>query len=449
MLANLTFAQSTQNKTLTETELKNDLLFLRRNLESKHPNLYLYSSKKELDQVFDSLYNTINRPLTDLEFYNRISILCSVIKDGHTIILPSALTSDYHLANSKFIPYKLIVNDNKLFVDQVLTNENTIGRGSEILTINNISAFEIINELERRLPRDGNNETYPEWILSNFFRGYYNYSYGHPNEYSIEFLQKDVPGKIAVNALSDDSISYYRKTNYPQVSNKIIPGTGITLQFSDENTYAVLKIRDFHKNVLKKDYKQNFKKVIREYFEQIHSKNVPNLILDIRDNQGGELAYGKLLLSYLIDKPFTLVESYYKVKSSGGQYQLKKMGGQSTGIQKPVKKGYKGNVTVLINGGSFSNSGIVASCLKRFTKATFVGEETGGNNKVLAGYIKEYTLPFSKIQVQIPTRQFLLDGNLSLTGHGTFPDLPVQQDPFSDFPDPVLKYVTDKITNGR
>ncbi|MBK9411998.1 MAG: hypothetical protein IPN61_01005 [Bacteroidetes bacterium] len=48
------------------------------------------------------------------------------------------------------------------------------------------------------------------------------------------------------------------------------------------------------------------------------------MILDLRDNQGGELTYGKLLVSHLIDKPFSLIESYYKVNSSGGKYELKR-----------------------------------------------------------------------------------------------------------------------------
>ncbi|MBK9411997.1 MAG: hypothetical protein IPN61_01000 [Bacteroidetes bacterium] len=104
---------------------------------------------------------------------------------------------------------------------------------------------------------------------------------------------------------------------------------------------------------------------------------------------------------------------------------------------------------MLINGGSFSNSGIVASCLKRNTKTTFVGEETGGNDKVLAGNIKEIILPFSQIEVQIPTKQFMLDNDLPLTGRGTIPDLPFQQNSSIDTSDATLNYVIKKIIKGK
>ncbi|MBL0033298.1 MAG: hypothetical protein IPP27_14400 [Bacteroidetes bacterium] len=37
-----------------------------------------------MDKLFDSLSNSIIKPMTDLEFYKHISVLSSTIKDGHT-----------------------------------------------------------------------------------------------------------------------------------------------------------------------------------------------------------------------------------------------------------------------------------------------------------------------------------------------------------------------------
>lgn len=438
-----------QDRILSSNELRQDLLFLKNKLETLHPNLYLYSSKTKMDILFDSLSNSIIKPMTDLEFYKHISVLSSTIKDGHTNFLPGKETMSYHDSFSKFLPYKLIISENKLLVDRVLTYENSIIRGSEIISINNISSKEIIEELKKRMVRDGNNQTYPYWILSKYFRNYFSFSYGHPTDFKIEYLQRDVTGTVVIKALSKDSISYYNIRNYPVIENSLQTEKGINLQIASDSIYAILKIRDFHRNVLKHTYKQNFKKEIRNAFREIEKIKPPYLILDIRDNQGGELAYGKLLVSNLINKPFSLIESYYKVGASGIKYELKKTGGKFTGQLRPSKKTFKGNLIVLINGGSFSNSGIVASCLKRNTKTTFVGEETGGNDKVLAGYIKEIILPFSQIEVQIPTKQFMLDNDLPLTGRGTIPDLPFQQNSSIDTSDATLNYVIKKIIKGK
>lgn len=99
--------------------------------------------------------------------------------------------------------------------------------------------------------RDGNNQTYPSWILSNYFRNYYSFSYGHPTDFKIEYLQRDATGTVMIKALSKDSISYYNIRNYQEIENTLQAEKGIKLQISNDSIYAVLKIRDFHKSVFK------------------------------------------------------------------------------------------------------------------------------------------------------------------------------------------------------
>ncbi|MBL0033299.1 MAG: hypothetical protein IPP27_14405 [Bacteroidetes bacterium] len=45
--------------------------------------------------------------------------------------------------------------------------------------------------------------------LSNYFRNYYSFSYGHPTDFKIEYLQRDATGTVMIKAFSKDSISYY------------------------------------------------------------------------------------------------------------------------------------------------------------------------------------------------------------------------------------------------
>ncbi|MEJ7677869.1 MAG: hypothetical protein WKG06_08385 [Segetibacter sp.] len=91
-------------------ELQTDFKFLRTKLERTHPNLYLYTSKAEFDLVFDSLYKCIKVPLTEMEFYNLITLLNSKIKDGHTMFLPSERASNYFNQNGKFFPFYVIIS---------------------------------------------------------------------------------------------------------------------------------------------------------------------------------------------------------------------------------------------------------------------------------------------------------------------------------------------------
>jgi hypothetical protein len=426
------------------TQLKADLADLKSNLEAKHPNLYLYNPKSVIDQVFDSLGRGIVKPMTGLEFYAHITSISSIIKDGHTIILPSAATTALHNKNSKFLPFQLVMENNRLWIDMIFTKNTPIPEGAEILSINDVKAEEIIKQLLDRQVRDGNNLSYPTWILNHYFREYYSYVLGHPNQVNVQYKNNTIEQTATLSCLSKDSINFLRQLKYPNRVPQKKAKEGLTLKFAPDNQYAILTIKDFHKVVLQKEYQQHFYKVMDNYFKALSLKKTGNLILDLRDNQGGELLYGAYLLSYLMTNPFTVLDTYYTIDPSKSDHSLRQSNGTALGVHLPKDLAFSGAIFVLINGGSFSNSGIVAACLKRNQRAKFIGEETGGSSKILAGYAKYHTLKNTGIQVQIPTKQFMLNEAMPLSGRGVFPDYPVATNVGDD--DAVLQYAISLIT---
>lgn len=413
------FGQKTniQEVVFSTDDLKADLKYLKAKLENNHPSLYLYTSKSIIDKVFDSLENSISKPLTELEFYKHITIISSIIKDGHTIILPSVESTNTQGNTSNFLPYHFVILNNQLFLDMVCTSDNSIPVGSEIITINNVQANDIIKKLSERQVRDGNNLTYPIWILSNYFRQYYSFIFGHPANYAITYKINGQTNAASIKALPKDSIYFYRQKNYPNKTFSNLPNEGLKLKIENDKKYAILTIKDFHNDVLKREYKQNFDKVIASYFEQINNSKTENLILDLRNNQGGDIENGVNLLSYLLDKPFSVVQEYNCVENNEVQH----CNGPSLGQHNPKANNFKGKLYVLINGGSFSNSGIVASCLQANNRAIFIGQETGGNPNVIAGFIEDIKLPKTKIQVQVPTKQFVIRDKANNKGQGVMP----------------------------
>jgi len=446
------FGQTTniQEVVFSTNDLKADLRYLKTKLENNHPNLYLYTSKSTIDKVFDSLENSIIKPITELEFYKHITIISSIIKDGHTIILPSVESTNTQGNISNFLPYHFVILNNQLFSDMVCTSDNSIPVGSEIITINNVEANEIIKQLSERQVRDGNNLTYPIWILSNYFRQYYSFIFGHPANYAITYKINGQTNVASIKALPKDSIYFYRQKNYPNKTFSNLPNEGLKLKIENNKKYAILTIKDFHNNVLKKEYKQNFDKVIASYFEQIINSKTENLILDLRNNQGGDIENGVYLLSYLLDKPFSMVQEYNCIENNEVQH----CNGPSLGQHNPKANNFKGKLYVLINGGSFSNSGIVSSCLQANNRAIFIGQETGGNPNVIAGFIKDIKLPNTKIQVQVPTKQFVITDKVNNKGQGVMPTqliIPTLAD-ILEGKDTELDYTIDLISttnNGR
>jgi hypothetical protein len=401
--------QYNPGRTYSVAELRDDFRLLRDSLEKKHPNLYLYTPKTAFDIFFDSLYNSITQPLTDLEFYHTITLLNAKIKNGHTMLLPGDSTMAWLNHNGKFFPFYVRVAGNHLYVNMNCSRDTAIQEGTEIVSINGINAPAILQTLLQRKIRDGYNTTYPVWILDNYFKEYYGFSFGHPLQFSVSLKSShsQIINRV-VNAVSKDSIRYNRNKRYSSRVITDMAGKGITLDLHKVRAYAVLTIRDFDSDNLKSNYNQEFKRTIDSLFNQIMLSNIKNLILDLRDNQGGNFANGQLLLSYLLGKPFKLL-----------------IKGEATEMVQPKEKRFSGKLYILINGGSFSNTAIVCSRLAYYKRAVFIGEETGGNNTVISGFSDDETtgeLPNTKINCAIPNMVFTIRDDISNAGHGTMPD---------------------------
>ncbi|HWB25203.1 MAG TPA: S41 family peptidase [Chitinophagaceae bacterium] len=389
----------------SESELKNDLTILRDNLEKREPNLYLYTPKETLDATFDSLYSYIKKPMTGEAFYKHITCLSSLIKNGHSYILPSPATREYSNKYEKFLPLHIMWIGGRMYADMNCSRDSTIKAGDEIMSINGLPASEIMHTLLIRQVRDGNNETYPVWILNNWFREYYSYIFGHPALFNITYKTGDGNYEnVNMPALSKDSIVYYMQQKYADRVVTKKDGQGIFLETNEKLNTAVLTIKTFDGDQLRDDYNQNFRDEMYNYFSVIRKANIQKLVIDLRDNQGGDPENGILLLSFLLHDPFTMV---YK--------------GPFSGVNKPLKEAYNGKLYVLINGGSFSVTGMVSSCLEQHRRCAFIGQETGGNKYVLSGDPETLELPATKIECQIATTVYLLRDKPNNEGHGVMP----------------------------
>ena len=384
-------------------DLQTDFRFLKTNLEKTHPNLYSYTPKAEFNLLFDSLYKSITRPMTETEFYNLITLLNSKIKDGHTMFLPGQAALDYSNQNEKFLPFYVIISGDKLYVNMNCSPDTLIKEGAELLSINGIKAADIINQLLLRQIRDGDNKTYPIWILTNYFKEYFSFTFGHPNLFSIDYQTGSTHLQTTIKALSKDSVKYYRQAKY---SNRILltnEKTGIALAINKQLNVATLSIKSFDTGILSSVYKQNFDSTIKKIFIQLYNTHCGNLILDVRNNQGGDFEPGKLLLSYLLRQPVKYLPD-----------------SKEAGLISPRKNRFKGKLFILINGGSFSSTAILCSYLELTKRGVFIGDETAGNKVVISGDPIDMTLPNTRILCEVSTVKYIIR-NSNNDGHGITP----------------------------
>ncbi len=391
-IASIGFSQS---KSFTKLQVEEDLSILKDNLKTFHPNLFLYSSSED----FESFFNEIDIPenASEQEAYQIISSASSLIKDGHTMFYPDTWLISKHNLSHHFIPLKVYWDGLSLYLVENYSEVKDLKAGSKINSINGLPSSKIINRMMTGMMRDGDNIQYPIWVINNYFFEYYSYFFGCKELYTFDLEFEGSERKATV-------VGMLKADLLERVNGKVENKKAIYTEYDMQNKLAILTIKDWHDALLKKYYEQNFKKEITKIFEQIDKQGIEHLILDLRNNQGGDLKNSKLVLSYLLNVPFRLVEEY-KVLDYGTLVNTK---GPELGIHKPKSKTFDGDLYVLINGGSFSNTSIFSSVLKKHNRATFIGTETGGSEYVLAAYTKNIVLPNSKIQVEIPTKQFLI-----------------------------------------
>jgi hypothetical protein len=385
-------------------DLKADFQFLRITLEKIHPNLYLYTSKAEFKSFFDSLYNSITTSLTELEFYNLITLLNLKIRDGHTMFLPGQEAMNYFNQKDKFFPFYVMISSGKLYVNMNCSPDPSITEGAELLSINGINTSVIIKQLLLRQIRDGYNSTYPVWILTNYFKEYFGFSFGHPELFSITFKTGNIERKSIINALLKDSINYFRNAKYSNRISLTDKKQGIILNIDKKLNVATLSIKSFDQEILNSVYGQDFDSTIKSIFKEIDSARVENLILDVRNNQGGDFEPGQILLSYLL---------HQQVRYLFGSKESKTVF--------PQKNSFKGNLFTLINGGSFSSTAIVCSYLELTKRSVFIGDETAGNKVIISGDPIEITLPSTRILCEISTVKYIIQSRDN-NGHGIKPD---------------------------
>jgi len=134
---------SGQSALFSAAQIRGDVKFLHSALKSKHPHLYLYTAKDSVETFFKTISESRDS-LTALEFYNKISLFSEVIKDGHTLLFPSAETLNFHNNHSAFYPFKLFCKEGRLFVEADYSSTGKLEPGSEILSLNDVSPDSIL-----------------------------------------------------------------------------------------------------------------------------------------------------------------------------------------------------------------------------------------------------------------------------------------------------------------
>ena len=444
----LTLKRTTENilekKTISATQLKEDLGVLKRSLVALHPGIYRYSSPESIEREFARAEASINGPLSESDAYLLISQLTEKIKCGHTYLNPynqNSIVRDRIFNGKTYLPFYFRIVDGKIVVTEN-ASPKALSAGSVITGINGISANEIIAKLLTVTKGDGTStlehrinsleltrfEAERYALFDMYFPLFFPVK---DDKFLIEAVDHDsktktsfqVPAMTRSERKAEMAKRYGRSPSYDD---------GWKFEIMDKST-GYLKIENSITWRLKSI---KFKEFLASAFAELKAKAIKNLMIDLRDNGGGDMDPGFELSRYLAkEKLAPYAESRRLVRNVAAQPDLAKyistyddqimnfvknglpaasyrkfddryfkiLGPEEYPAVEPYDDRFNGRTFIIADSSNASATYQFLDYVQQNRLATIVGQPTGGNKQgINGGNYLFLTLPHSQIEIDIP-----------------------------------------------
>jgi hypothetical protein len=425
-----------------------DIQFLRESLEEAHYNLYTYVTKKAFDQNFENVKASITKDsLSLLETTSLFQSVISKANNGHTeIIFPVAAYFEYAESGGTLFPLEIVFENGKALIRKNFSNNNALKIGSEIISINEMTINEVLEKIYPLISAERRYFKLAKLELFSFPRFYWQ-AFGEQKNFEVEIKKNGTIEKYQLKSI--DLIEDFESSRNEIWSDK--------RELDFLNHIAYIKPGNFGGDELA------YRRFLDSSFLVINYRKSPYLIIDLRNNRGGDDFFSDYLVSYIADKPFRWNSEFTLKTSSILKAHVQKNYDTTNPFWKSVMthengsiypydfeaykpqsidKRYTGDVYVLINRQSHSQSAVTAAQIQDYDFATIVGEETGDFPSLLASQFS-YTLPNTRIEVKI-AKGYIVRVNGSKRAEGVIPDIYIN-DHLLDEEDEILDGLLQQI----
>jgi len=377
--------------------------------------------------------------------------------------------------------------------------------GSRVVKVEEESVDKLFENYRQLLASDGYNTTFYNRFIAQHFNKLYSLDKGFKDSIRVTFEKNDSLYNRMFRYIPKDSVYYASKTKDTSEVKQLTKAEKEIIKAKNKQQRKYNRIHDFNPST--SNYARNFEFIgkdstvaymkIRSFsggkykpfyeasFDSIKAHNTQNLIIDLRDNNGGSLQEINIFYSYLVQEPFRFtneaevnsrIHTLKSMISSGNPATINilssiftpivgfrdllkthKIDGKlyykikQSKLTEPKHNTFRGNIYVLINGSSFSASSILSTNLYASKRAIFVGEETGGAyNGTVAGKYKIIKLPTSKIRLRVGLMQIEAPYKQEPDGYGIKPDIEIipTKDDLENNQDSALEWILTDIENN-
>jgi len=444
-----------KERQFTKNELVADVKYLVSTISDVHPDMYHAISKKDYGRLTAKVISRLHDGMTERQAWQVIAPLIGSLNEGHSNLnYPEDLVRNLKNGSPLLIPVIVREFDGKhLIVRADGSAENLLLAGDKIISINGITALQLVDSLST------GSGGLLLWRANDVCRNFavYTYMYNISAPYHITYLRGDKTDSVTLKAVSFTDYAGNIKARAAKLP--AAPKNPAWSFSRPNNGSAYLAVNSL---TGKPDA---FKYFLDSVFTNLKQNSVNKLIIDLRQNGGGNSALGELLLGYITDKSFRMaggvkwkISSQYKEQlrqhndSPGLKNMAYYMDGKNGDIlsntgdkpQKPAVNNllFKGKVLVMIGPKTFSSANMLANTIQDYKLATLIGTPSGEPANDY-GELISVKLPNTGFTFTTSTKQFIRANGDAKDQHTVLPDYVVYDDPRTAV-DEVLEYAIKK-----
>ncbi len=439
-------------------QLRQDFRELRTTLYASHVDPFAEQPQEVLDAAFDRMLNAIDGPMSKGQAARYFQRWMALGRVGHARIEDADLDFAAHVeADRPVVPFDIRIVDGELYVADIYPGAEDLRLGDRMIDIGGRPTARLREQLHAELSAD--NAYLADTLLEFQFTRVLWQVLGTQDQFSVRVARDGQALDLELAAVRPSELRSLSASDHLKLS-WMDRSAGMT----DCDT-AYLRPGPFYNTDGDMWDASTFHAFIDEAFGKFQEADANRLIIDLRNNPGGNSSFSDHMLAWIADEPFRFF-SRFQVRNSAaarasnalrvptaepGSVSLayvdayaKHPDGSLFDFELPASpprdgERFDGEVFVLINRHSYSNAVSVAAMVQDYGFGTIVGEATSDLATTL-GAMEHFTLTQTGLRVGFPKAR-IIRPNGELERIGVQPDRIIETPLLESAEDPVLQAV--------
>jgi hypothetical protein len=453
---------------LSAPEARAELEFLYRSLKSAHYDLFAHRSKADYDRLYAATRASIRGPLAYRDLLRTFVPFVAYGRVGHGHLdFPIAEYFQAAQAGEKILPFDLRVREGRVLVTRNFSPDPRLAPGAEILALDGVPIAQALARVARYLSAERPSFLHAQMEL--VFSRWLWLDGGSRESFTVEVAQPGAaPLRFQIPGAPIAAVEDARQTRthaWQTRAVEILPGGIAYLRpgtlLDDSGT-------------LRRSNGEGFRRFVDQAFGRFLESGATRLLLDLRNNPGGDAALGDVIVAWFATRPFRYTDrNMLKVSPEVRELfrpapgvvpvdpnalwlrSFREMERRPDGERfnfppplNPPRPGprFRGQVYVLINRHSDSMSTSLAAMIQDYGFGKILGEETADLPTSYSG-VEQFRLPRTKLEVSYP-KSYYVRPNGDERLRGVVPDVALDSPLEDDAGEIVLREALDLLRHA-